>query len=63
MIKIANPPRFDNDCPMPLFEAAEKARIRALSLPARRLARRHSLPASTALTIAELAGFYTGADR
>lgn len=55
---LANSPRFDNDCPLPLFEAAEKARVRALSLPARRLARRHSLPASTARVIAELAGFH-----
>ena len=46
---------------LPLFEAAERARVRALPLAARRLARRHSLPAATARAIAEAAGL--GGDR
>ena len=41
---------------LPLFEAAERARVRALPLAARRLARRHCLPAATACAIAEAAG-------
>jgi hypothetical protein len=49
-------PRSDNPS-LPLFEAAERARVRALPLAARRLARRHGLPSATACTIAEAAGF------
>jgi hypothetical protein len=41
---------------LPLFEAAERARVRALPLAARRLARRHGLPSATARTVAEAAG-------
>ena len=42
---------------LPLFAAAERSRIRALPLPARRLARRLGLPSATALALAEAAGF------
>jgi hypothetical protein len=42
---------------------AEFARVRALPWPARRLARRHSLPASTARAVAEAAGFAMGSSR
>jgi hypothetical protein len=48
--------RSDNPS-MPLFEAAERARVRALPLAARRLAYRHNLPSATARTVAEAAGF------
>lgn len=41
---------------LPLLELAERARIRALPWPARRLAHRHNLPASTARAVAEAAG-------
>jgi hypothetical protein len=47
---------------LPLFAAAERARIRTLPLAARRLARRHGLPAATAIIIAELA-YQAGGDR
>jgi hypothetical protein len=36
---------------------AELARVRALPWPARHLARRHNLPASTARVVAEATGF------
>jgi hypothetical protein len=48
--------RSDNPS-LPLFEAAERARVRALPLAARRLANRHSLPPATARTVAELIGY------
>jgi hypothetical protein len=48
--------RSDNPS-MPLFEAAERARVRTLPLAARRLAYRHSLPSATARMVAEAAGF------
>ena len=51
--------RFDNPS-LPLFEAAERARVRALPLAARRLARRHGLPSATARMIAHAAGFVEG---
>jgi hypothetical protein len=51
--------RFDNPS-MPLFEAAERARVRALPLAARRLARRHGLTSATAGMIAQAAGFVEG---
>jgi hypothetical protein len=47
----------DHDKELPLFEAAEQNRVRRLPLAARRLARRLNLPAATARTVAELAGF------
>ncbi|WP_289296357.1 hypothetical protein [uncultured Reyranella sp.] len=40
-----------------LFAAAERQRVRALPLSARRLVQRHGLPAATAVIIAESAGF------
>lgn len=45
---------------LPLFEAAERAHVRALPLAARRLARRHGLPSATAGMIAHAAGFVEG---
>jgi len=42
---------------LPLFAAADCQRVRALPLPARRLARRLNLPPATAKVVAELAGF------
>jgi hypothetical protein len=42
---------------LPLFDHAEANRVRDLPLPARRLARRWGVAASTARTLAELAGF------
>lgn len=49
--------------PLPLFQHAEAARVRALPLPAKRLATRFALPAATAQAIAELAGFSIAGDR
>ncbi len=43
-----------------LFTAGERQRVRSLPLPARRLARRLGMPASTALIVAEAAGFALG---
>ena len=40
-----------------LFAAGERQRVRSLPLPARRLARRLGMPSTTALVIAEAAGF------
>jgi hypothetical protein len=51
--------RSDNPS-LPLFEAAERAHVRALPLAARRLARRYSLPSATATMIAQAAGFAQG---
>jgi hypothetical protein len=56
---ISSRHRFDNPS-LPLFEAAERARVRALPLAARRLARRHGLPSATATMIAQAAGFVEG---
>jgi hypothetical protein len=56
---ISSQQRFDNPS-MPLFEAAERARVRALPLAARRIARRHGLPSATATIIAHAAGFTEG---
>jgi hypothetical protein len=53
--------RYRSDNPsLPLFEAAERARVRALPLAARRIARRHGLPSATATMIAHAAGFTEG---
>jgi hypothetical protein len=49
--------RYSVHSSLPLFEAAERNRVRGLPLAARRLARRHNLPAATARTVAEAAGF------
>jgi hypothetical protein len=55
---------FNTGPSLPLFEHADRVRLRALPFPARRLASRLSVSASTALTIAELAGFKMhGGDR
>jgi hypothetical protein len=48
---------------LPLWQAADRSRIRALPLPARRLVARLGMSASMAASIAELAGFYMGGDR
>jgi hypothetical protein len=53
---LASRPRSYNTA-LPLFEAAERARVRALPLAARRLAYRQSLPSATARMVAEAAGF------
>lgn len=42
---------------LPILDAIERARIRALPRPAGKLARRFGLPASTALAVAIAAGF------
>ena len=47
----------------PLFEAAERSRVRALPIAARRIARRYGLPSSTAVVVAQLAGFPVEAGR
>jgi hypothetical protein len=46
-----------------LFDHAERARIRALPLPARRLARRFGLIPATAIAVAQAAGFKSGDDK
>jgi hypothetical protein len=48
---------------LPLFDHAERTRIRALPLPARRLARRFGFSASTAMAVAQAAGFDCGGDK
>jgi hypothetical protein len=48
--------RSDNGS-LPLFEAAERSRVRALPLAARRLARRHGFASATARMLADAAGF------
>lgn len=60
---LAKPQNLKTAASLPLFAAAERTRIRALPLPARRLAARLGMAASTAATIAEMAGFYMGGDR
>jgi hypothetical protein len=48
---------------LPLFDHADGERIRALPLPARRLARRYGFIPSTALAVALAAGFKCGGDK
>ncbi len=48
---------------LPLFDYCAQARVRALPLAARRLARGYGLPASTALHVALAAGYKCGDDR
>ena len=48
---------------LPLFDHAENARIRALPLPARRLARRFGFLPATAMAVAQAAGFKCGDDK
>lgn len=48
---------------LPLFDHAERVRVRALPLPARRLVRRYGLTPATALAVACAAGFHCGGDR
>ena len=57
------PPQARHSQILPLLAYGEHARICALPLPARRLARRHGLPPSTALAVANAAGFNCGGDR
>ncbi len=57
------PPHAWHSQTLPLLAYAENARIRALPLPACQLARRHGLPPSTALAVANAAGFNCGGDR
>ena len=65
MGNLPNDKRRRNGRPatLPLLELMEKARVRSLPLPARRLVSRFSLPAATALEVATAAGFNVGADR
>jgi hypothetical protein len=46
---------------LPLWRAAREAELRALSLPARRVANQFGLDATTALLVASLAGLGDGA--
>lgn len=48
---------------LPLFDHAERVRVRKLPLPARRLARRFALEPATAVEIALVAGFKSGDDK
>jgi hypothetical protein len=48
---------------LPVFDVADRNRVRALPLPAKRLSQRLGLPAATAWTLAELAGFQVEARR
>lgn len=48
---------------LPLFDHAERERVRTLPLPARRLARRFGFIAATALAVAHAAGFDCGDDK
>ena len=48
---------------VPLFDHAERVRVRSLPLPARRLAQRFGLSASTALAVALAAGFRVDSDK
>jgi hypothetical protein len=57
MSRTIQPRHRSDKTSLPLFEAAERNRVRGLPLAARRLARRHNLPAATARTVAEAAGF------
>lgn len=57
------PRRRNTISELPLWRAADRSRIRTLPLPARRLVARLGIAASTAATIAELAGFWMGGDR
>lgn len=56
----AKSPNLNIAAPLPLFAAAERLRVRALPLPARRLARRLGMSSATALAVAEAAGFVLG---
>lgn len=56
-------PSKHNNRPPSLFDAAERCRVRRLPLAARRLAQRHGFLPTTALVIAELAGFQLEVDR
>ena len=56
----AKSPNLKIAAPLPLFAVAELSRVRALPLPARRLARRLGMPSATALAVAEAAGFFLG---
>ena len=48
---------------LPLFDHAERERVRMLPLPARRLARRYGLTPATANAVAQAAGFKCGDDK
>lgn len=48
---------------LPLLDQIDRARVRALPLPARRLARLYGLTPATALAVACAAGFRCGGDR
>lgn len=49
--------------PLPLLDHIDRARVRALPLPARRLMQLYGLSASTALAVALAAGFNCEAER
>lgn len=48
---------------LPLLDHIDRARVRALPLPARRLVQLYGLTPATALTVACAAGFDCGGDR
>lgn len=48
---------------LPLFDHIERARVRALPLPARRLVKLYGFTPATALAVACAAGFHCGGDR
>ena len=49
--------------PLPLLDHIDRARVRALPLPARRLVQLYGLTPATALAVACAAGFHCGGDR
>lgn len=60
MATLLHPHRRSVQTGPDLFTVGERQRVRSLPLAARRLARRLGIPASTALMIAEAAGFALG---
>ena len=65
MTKVPTRARHRNGCaiPLPLLDHIDRARVRALPLPARRLVQLYGFSASTALAVALAAGFNCEADR
>lgn len=65
MSQILPYPRRRNGCApsFPLLDYIDRARVRALPLPARRLASKLGLPPATALAVANAAGFHCEGDR
>jgi hypothetical protein len=65
MTKLPTLARHRNGCaiPLPLLDQIDRARVRALPLPARRLVQLYGFSASTALAVALAAGFNCEAGR